>query len=83
MTFEKAWYAVMQAAQELDPENPHEIILRLVPNADETSIWMTEHKFTAERGGSTLLGIAIGLVMAEDPVALATLEDIKTKGEEE
>lgn len=81
MTFEDAWYAVMKAAQDLDPENPHEIVLRLVPNADETSVWMTEHKFTAERGGSTLLGIAIGLVMAEDPLALATLADIK--GEEE
>ena len=81
MTFEQAWDAVMQGARDLDPENPHAIVLRLVPNADETSIWMTEHKFTSERGGSTLLGIAIGLVMAEDPVALAILEDLK--GEEE
>lgn len=81
MTFEDAWNAVMQGAQDLDPENPHEIVLRLVPNANETSVWMEQHKFTAERGGSTLLGIAIGLVMAEDPVALATLENIK--GEEE
>jgi len=38
---------------------------------------MVKHRMDNERVGSCLLGIAVGLVMAEDPVAMQTLRDIE------
>jgi len=76
MTFEQAWRLVAMAGRELG-SGPHLAVLRLVPDHDKITEWMIGHRFNDERTGACLLGIAVGLVMAQDPVAMQTLRDIE------
>lgn len=76
MTFERAYSYVANAGRELG-SGPHVAVLRLVADYDNITDWMIKHRFNNERAGSCLLGIAVGLVMAEDPVAMQTLRDIE------
>jgi hypothetical protein len=76
MTFETAWQYVAHAGRQLG-SGPHLAVLRLVPEYENTAEWMVKHRMNNERVGSCLLGIAVGLVMAEDPVAMQTLRDIE------
>jgi hypothetical protein len=76
MTFEHAWLLVATAGRELG-SGPHLAVLRLVPDHDNITDWMVKHRMSDERVGACLLGIAVGLVMAQDPVALQTLRDIE------
>ena len=75
MEFREAWDRVALAGRELG-SGPAAAVARLLPNhallIEQFDVW----GMNADRGGGMLLGIAVGLVMAEDPTAMQTLEDI-------
>jgi hypothetical protein len=81
MTFRQAWDLVGVAGRELGG-GPAEAVKRLLPNhgliIDQCDVW----GMSAERSGSMLLGLAVGLVMAEDETALQTLRDIEQEWRE-
>jgi len=82
MEFREAWDRVALAGRELG-SGPHAAVQRLLPNhrllIDQFDVW----GLNADRGGGMLLGIAVGLVMAEDPTALQTLTDIEREWREQ
>jgi hypothetical protein len=75
MTFEHAWSAISHAGRQLG-SGPHLAVVRIVPNCDETADWMESRRIHVDRAGGVLLGIAVGLVMAEDEAAMQILTDI-------
>ena len=81
MTFRQAWDRVAMAGRELG-SGPHLAVVRLVPNIDHVSKQLDVWNIHPDRAGGMLLGIAVGLVMAEDPAALQTLSDIEQEWRE-
>ena len=79
MNFEEAWMRVGMAGRELG-SGPAVAAERLT-DFNEGVKWLTERGVTEERAGTIMLGTAVGLVMAEDQVALETLADITTEWE--
>jgi hypothetical protein len=76
MEFREAWDRVALAGRELG-SGPHAAVQRLLPNHEllinQFDVW----GLSVDRGGGILLGLAVGLVMAEDETALHTLLDIE------
>lgn len=81
MTFENAWIAVMHAGRQMG-SGPHLAVLRIVPNADDISLRLHNGGIKEDRAGGILVGLAVGLVMAEDPTALETLIQIDNEWRE-
>ena len=73
MTFEQAWQRVALAGRELG-SGPALAGARLV--GDEPVAWLTGRQVPQLNAGCIRLGVAVGLVMAEDPAALAALQEI-------
>ena len=82
MEFREAWDRVAMAGRELG-SGPAEAVKRILPNhkllLDQFDVW----GLSDDRGGGLLLGLAVGLVMAEDPTALQTLTDIEREWREQ
>lgn len=74
MTFEDAYARVAMAGRELG-SGPAEAATRLT-DFDNGSAWLIARKCPVNNARCIMLGTAIGLVMAEDPIALQTLADI-------
>ena len=62
---------------------PHVAVIRLVPDVEHVVKQLEVWNIHADRAGGMLLGIAVGLVMAEDPTAMQTLEDIEREWREQ
>jgi hypothetical protein len=76
ISFELAWQNVALAGRELG-SGPAAAVNRIVPNLDEIGAWLSAHNITDERAGGIMLGIAVGMVMAEEPNAIETLTKIQ------
>lgn len=81
MEFREAWDRVAMAGRELG-SGPKEAVARILPNHALLIQQFDTWGMNADRGGGMLLGIAVGLVMAEDPAAMQTLTDIEQEWRE-
>ena len=76
ISFELAWENVALAGRELG-SGPAVAVKRIVPDIENIHEWLQNHNITDERAGGILLGIALGMVMAEDQGAINTLTQIQ------
>jgi hypothetical protein len=77
VTFEDAWQAVTAAGRPAG-NDPHAAVDRLIPDSDKVLEWLYDHNLTAERTGAVMVGIAVGLLMAEDEGAMCVLAELTT-----
>ena len=75
MTFEEAWQRVALAGRELG-SGPAAAARRLL-DVDDVRTWLTGRGVSDPRADTLALGVAVGLVMAEQPDALRVLDEIK------
>lgn len=80
MLFEEAYARVAMAGRELG-SGPAEAARRLT-TLDDNKKWLMERGVPVNNAGAIALGAAIGLVMAEDPIALDTLATIEKEWRE-
>ena len=78
MTHGEAWGTLIRAGAQF--ESMHEAIIRVIPDDDAVIRDMESRGFTAERVGSIMVGMALGLLMADDPMALAIAHEIIENG---
>lgn len=71
--FESAWSKVSLAGRELG-SGPALSGNRI---ADGVKAWLMERSCPEQNAGAIALGVAVGLVMAEDPAAVAALKQIR------
>jgi hypothetical protein len=76
LTFRQAWDRVAMAGRELG-SGPHLAVVRLVPDVHNVVKQLEVWDIDDDRAGGMLLGIAVGLVMAEDQGAMRILEEIE------
>ena len=81
MEFREAWDRVAMAGRELG-SGPKEAVMRLLPNHELILRQLIVWGMNDDRGGGMLLGLAVGLVMAEDETAMQALEDIEREWRE-
>ncbi len=74
MVFERAYMLVANAGRELG-SGPAEASKRLT-DAEGIVTWLTEQNCPVNNARAIALGVSIGLVMAEDPIAMQTLDNI-------
>jgi hypothetical protein len=79
--FERAYWSLANAGRELG-SGPAVAVQRIVPDVDEVLEWLVLHVPSYERQGAMLLGIAIGLIMAEEPETIGALEQISQEWRE-
>jgi non-ribosomal peptide synthetase component E (peptide arylation enzyme) len=75
LTFEDAWMRVGLAGRELG--SGPAVAARRLCDFDEATRWLVAHGVKPATAGSIALGVAVGLVMAENPDALDTLAAIE------
>jgi hypothetical protein len=76
MEFREAWDRVALAGRELG-SGPHLAVVRLIPDVHTIVKQLEVWNIHEDRAGGMLLGIAVGLVMAEDQGAMRILESIE------
>src|SRR4051812_44884463 len=73
--FEIAWQNLTLAGRELG-SGPSAAVDRIIPENERILEWLSSRGVTVDRSGSILLGIAVGLVMAEEERATKVLGEI-------
>lgn len=75
---ERAWQKIALAGREMG-SGPAVVVPRIVPNYEAAKQWLTAGLPGLDEVaiGRILLGVAVGLVAAEDPAAMQALTDIE------
>jgi hypothetical protein len=76
MEFREAWDRVAMAGRELG-SGPAAAVVRIVPSIHHVTKQIEVWGMNDDRAGGLLLGLAVGLVMAEDQGAMRILESIE------